>query len=329
MTLIEAIQLIEECKIAANLFGKEPDAKYRELSKLIHPDKLTGHKLQKRAENAFIKLGQLYGEVVPRPTAKNPVILGKWIVGDPIAKGDLANIYIACMANGGEPAAVKIVRDADDNDLLEQEAFALKFLHSAKDGRDLLRYIPRLMGTMVASDRAVNVLSLCEKQFPLHDLVALVPKLDFRHAVWMVNRTLNALGFAHANGIIHGAVLPPHLMFGPKNHSLSLIDWCYSVTAESSDHIPAYLHDWETLYPVEIKKKKQPSPATDIYMLMASMKRVFQEIPKEFNGLFDWCLAESQTARPQDAWRLLDRWLEAAQQKYGPPKFLELTVPAN
>ena len=37
-------------------------------------------------------------------------------------------------------------------------------------------------------------------------------------------------GEAHINGVIHGAVLPEHLLIHPEFHGLVLIDWTCAVT---------------------------------------------------------------------------------------------------
>ena len=50
--------------------------------------------------------------------------------------------------------------------------------------------------------------------------------LDGRHVAWIWRRVLNIIGFAHSNGIIHGAVLPMHILIEPNTHKLLLVDWC-------------------------------------------------------------------------------------------------------
>ena len=54
--------------------------------------------------------------------------------------------------------------------------------------------------------------------------------LDPRDAAWMWRRLLVAIGAAHRAGVIHGAVLPEHVLIHPAEHGLVLVDWCYSVS---------------------------------------------------------------------------------------------------
>lgn len=330
MTLLDTIKLVEGAKIAGNLFGKESDAqqdKYRKLAKVLHPDLVTDGKLKKRAADAFAKLADLYAKLNGKTDPAKPVVIGKWVIGEPIAGGDICDLYTA--ASKDAEGVLKIARLPRDNDLVEQEGFALKFLHAYKDGgENYLRYIPKVFDSFEASGRRANVLTPCVKQWSLADIVGMIPDLDFRHCVWMLNRALSALGYVHRAGVIHGAVVPSHLVYGPANHSLSLVDWCYSVTRESKKHIPAVVKDWKQCYPAEVSRKLAPLPSTDLYMLFASFKSFDRiSIPKKFGIVFDLCLAGSPNSRPGDAWEVQDRLKQIAEDVYGPPRFLELKIP--
>ena len=48
--------------------------------------------------------------------------------------------------------------------------------------------------------------------------------LDPRDAAWMWRRLLVALGTVHAAGVVHGAVLPDHVLIHPDLHD-TLIGW--------------------------------------------------------------------------------------------------------
>ena len=91
---------------------------------------------------------------------------------------------------------------------------------------------------MNASYRKANVISLADGHSLTHLMELFPGGIEFRHIVWMMNRALNAVGFAHDAGVVPGAVIPEHLMYS-ESHGLTLVDWCYSVTAESKRHLPA------------------------------------------------------------------------------------------
>ena len=166
--------------------------------------------------------------VVETPTKK------KFTVGKKLFEGDLADFYASTYANGSGTTQVvlKIGRDRKDNDLLENEARILHFLYPAtqKDEK-FYRYLPRLIDTARLPDgRQVNVFPLMEGYVSMADVLAAYPKgIDFRDMVWMYKRLLSGLGFAHQMGIIHGAVLPTHVLVHPTSHGDKIIDWSYAL----------------------------------------------------------------------------------------------------
>lgn len=329
MTSIEAIVHVERSTNAAVLLGKDPDSAYRDLAKLIHPD-VVDAAMRARAQEAFLKLGKLHDSILNKPTSAAPAIIGKWLVEGPLAMGDIADLYhVTHLESADLRGVLKIARSPRDGDLIESENFSLKYLatDSHVNSAAFTRYLPKVNATMEASGRRANVLSYATDNLPLSEIVRLVPSLDFRHIIWMVNRSLSIMGFAHTHGIVHGAILPEHLLFGPESHALVLVDWCYSVTAESRKHVPAIAKGRRDFYPPEVFRKIPATPSLDIFMLFATMRSTGVAIPKRFRPFFDWCMGGSPKGRPGDAWECQDRWLALAKEEFGPPTYLKLDIP--
>lgn len=328
MTTTDAIKTVFAAINPEALFGSDPKGIYRRYAKLLHED-VVAVGVKDEAARAFRKLSDFYSQLNGdhKPTEQ---VIGKWIVSSPLAKGDICDVYQARSVQDETIAAVfKLARSPRDSDLLENEYAHLGILHKQPDDH-FKQYLPKVLDRVDASHRRANIVTLALESMSLADIGRLVgPSLDFKHCVWFVNRGLNALGFAHRAGIIHGAVLPEHLLFGPKSHLLVLVDWCYSVTAESKKHIPAIVKSRKDLYPAEVLRRLPAKPATDIYMLFASIASIGNAIPKRFKPIFQHALAASPNSRPADAWALLDRWLAVAREEYGPAKYLELTIPVN
>lgn len=324
MTPEEAVATVESAK-TASIFGVPAEPKYRELKRLLHPDRFGRDKeLVKRAESAIYKLDSLYASV-SKNGIKHPVKIGDWVVSDPLAKGDIADLYRAESAS--EKGVLKIAQSAQDNDLILNERESLTLLHKQDDKSSIQfrQYLPKLLDGFTASGRAVNVLSLSETFIPLADLRKLYP-LDFRHVVWMMNRAFSVLGYIHRNGVVHGAITPEHLLYEPASHNLCLVDWCYSSRQEKK--IPAIVKAYRDAYPPEVLRKQQPSAATDLFMLAATLRGV-ADVPKRFRPLFDLCLVASPASRPQDAWVFQDRWRKMAEEVYGVPRFIPLVLPVQ
>jgi serine/threonine protein kinase len=327
MTTVDAIALIEGAKSADSLFGTETDKRFKELVGLVHPDK-ADVKLKARAEKAFNRLVELRNGKNGKPLPGESII-GNWIVGAPVARGDICDVY--CCEQKDDHAVkgiFKIARSPRDTDLMEQERFILKYLADKKPA-NFSKYLPTVFDSLDASGRRANVLSPADG-LSLAEIGSLFgSSLDPKHAIWMLNRSLSILGFIHKHGVVHGGVLPTHLIFGPKTHGLMLVDWCYSVTAESEKHIPAVVKDYSGLYPLEVSRKKPGTPETDIYMLFAAMRSTLVQLPKRFHGLFDWCMAASPKARPSEAWEVQERLVALAKEEYGEPRYIELVIPVS
>lgn len=328
MTTKQAIELIMKVKTASELFGDDEDAVFKRLAKLVHPDVVDG-KTKASAHEAFTKLNRLYGEATDRPQPFSAMKIGDWIVTAPLAKGDVADLYTA--SNGkGEEAVLKIARSPKDNDLMAAEAEALKRLWGPALDDNFKKYVPKLLDTFKASGRQANVLSAAPaKSYALADILEQhSDRLDFRHVVWMVNRLLAVLGYAHKQEMIHGAVWPEHLLYEIEGHGLTLVGWCYSTKlGEKMRAIPA---GHRTAYPPEVTGRKAAIGATDIYMAARVAIAAADRVPKRFQAvLSEWCMAESPRARPQDAWALQETWERLAREEYGPPKYVRLELAAN
>ena len=83
----QAFEIIERATDAKALFGTNPKGRYRELAVLVHPDHFLAS-MRDRAHTVFIRLNKLYAEFNGK-ASKPEQIIGDWLVGDPIAKGDI------------------------------------------------------------------------------------------------------------------------------------------------------------------------------------------------------------------------------------------------
>lgn len=316
MTLNEAIDLIDAAKVFADINGR-----HRELVMIVHPDRNPNNE---RARLATAKLSMLYAESNKSAAAPafTPIPLGDWVIDGKIAAGDIAEVFRATK-NDGTQSVIKIARSAKDNDLMEQEYSNLGVI---KRFIDHPSFDPLLSGSRIhVGGRQANIMGTA-KGHTLEALLKARPVIEDRHRIWMVNRALTLLGAIHKIGVVHGAILPEHLVFNTETHGLTIVDWCYSVTAESKKHVPAMVKSKVDNYPPEVARKQPPMPSTDLFMLMATMARL-APIPKRFKSLYDWCLAASPQSRPRDAWTVQDQWKALAVEEYGPPKFVEFQLP--
>jgi len=324
MTWQEAVRLIEAARGPADLFGDDAAGRFRRLARLTHPDTSPA---AARTQPAYRRLTALWQQYRGQPHRGGGP-------GRLVAAGDIANLYQA------GPGLQKIPRDPADNDLIGREIAALALLHAGGDPR-FACYLPRLAGRERQRDpgtgaaRRVSVLGRLDGFVSLADVRRAYPAgLDPRDAAWIWRRLLVALGFAHRAGVVHGAVLPAHVMIHPAEHGLALIDWCYSVLAPG-DRVPAVVTRYRDWYPPEVAGRRDAGPGTDIYLATRCMTDLMGgadgrggRAPRRLTAFAGGCMLRQPSRRPQDAWRLLAELDDLLGRLYGPRRFRPFAMPA-
>ncbi|TDD66075.1 molecular chaperone DnaJ [Actinomadura darangshiensis] len=351
--LDDALARLDRVRVPADLFGgdeAEAARRYRRLARLVHPDATGG-----RTRDAFIRLNALWrtynrGDSTTITTRRHAYRLE----GDPIA-GDLAELYTARPESGhaarrgrpgsapgpGRTVLLKMPRDPHDSDLLEREAVALRQLPKDGDGK-FLPYVPRLVESFrhrdaaTGAQRQVNVVAGLDGFHSLTAVKHAFPDgVDPRDAAWMWRRLLVGLGFAHRAGVLHGAVLPDHVLIHPEEHGLVLVDWCYSVpgcyaNVDSSGRVPAMVDRYAGWYPSEVPGRRPATPATDLYMATRCITDLMgDKAPKAMRSFARGCMLPAQDRRPADAWRLLAELDELLERLYGPRRFRPFHLPVT
>ncbi|MET7667628.1 serine/threonine protein kinase [Micromonospora luteifusca] len=322
MRTAAAIGLVAAARTDADLFGTDqPARRYRELVAALHPDRLPADPtVRAEALDAFI-------HVTTRWQARQVTVLGDYRLGTPAHSGDLADLY-----DVGADQLLKLPRRPTDNDLMAREAHALRTIVERGDPR-YLPYVPRLVDefahrdTATGAERRINVLATAPGLHDLDEVRRAYPDgLDARDVAWMWRRLLVVLGLAHRTGVVHGAVVPRHVLIEPDAHGVVLVDWCFSAPVGST--VPALVpgHDagW---YPEEVRRKRPCGPGTDIAMASRCMSWLMgPRAPRELHAFAQGCRQLSLGSRPDDAWRLLRELDQVLDRLYGPRTFRPFTL---
>ncbi|MEV4624852.1 molecular chaperone DnaJ [Micromonospora sp. NPDC049523] len=333
MTFAEAVALVDAARTPGELFrGEDAAATYRKLARLLHPDAVPAWR-RATATVVFARLSSLWATHQGRGDATLTTRRHRYSLGERFATGDLANLYR--VRYDGKEALLKLPRQPAANDLLEREATALATLR--RDGDPQHRaYAPELVESFRHEDpttgvrRTANVLSYSPGLVPLTEVARAYPDgLDPRDVAWIWRRLLVALGWAHRAGVVHGAVLPEHVLIEPDQHGVVLVDWCYSVTTEGGS-VPALVARHRDWYPPEVTNRAPATPATDIHLATGCMRWLMGS--RANNALFRFtrgCTQPNPRRRPQDAWRLLGELDELLEKLYGPRRFRRLLLPTT
>jgi serine/threonine protein kinase len=334
-SLEDALESLRRARTPVDLFGTDAakaTRTYRRLARLLHPDA--------GGSTDFVRLNALWRAYNQSGPITITTRRHTYRLGAKRAGGDLTDLYGATY-DGTRDVVVKLPRDPADGDLLEREAVALRQLPKDGDGR-FLPYVPRLVESFrhrdatTGMERRANAIVSLDGFHTLAEVHTAYPDgLDPRDAAWMWRRLLVALGFAHRAGVLHGAVLPEHVLIHPEQHGLVLVDWCYSVPGcyaptDPSGRVPALVGRYADWYPPEVPGREQASASTDIFMATHCMTYLMgDKAPKPMRSFAKGCLLASQRRRPGDAWRLLEEFDELLERLYGPRRFRPFTMPTT
>jgi hypothetical protein len=170
------------------------------------------------------------------------------------------------------------------------------------------------------------------------------------HIAWIWRRLLTVLGFAHANKIVHAAVLPEHVLIEPREHKLVLIDWCCAIDLSSSSsssspatrRLPIITGGHRGWYGLDANEK--PGPWLDIALAArcmtdlvggdANYKRFPPLLDAALQRYFQRCLdvsdaSNASNASNADAWKLLADFDKLIEALWGKRTFRVFEMPAK
>ena len=322
------------------LNGEPIAAIFRRLAKIAHPDAVKA-KDKTKAEEAMRRLNDWHDKAEAKIAAGNygdrtsdEVVINTksdaYKLKRRIAAGDISDVWISTNKAGAE-ALVKVVRSPANNDLMANEAKMLRHLQQDSPAKDLkvMRHIPVLLDSFELRDgklkKRVNVLQYIPGGFTLAQVKEVYPKgLELADAAWMFNRLLAALLAAHQSNVVHGAVIPEHILIFPEDHNGLLLDWSYSVNIGGI--VKAISQSRRSFYAPEILEKKPASAGTDIFMASNCLTWLCPSLPTPFGALVRACTLH-QSRRMGDVGEVAERFAELLKAIYGPPKFRQFVMP--
>lgn len=239
-----------------------------------------------------------YERALVEPSDPGLVHVGSrpYVVEGLLAEGESSDVYLAKRATTPtERVVLKIPRTPADAGRLAAEWCALEALHesTAPGAAHFTMRLPQLVDRGAHASSVASVMRF-QSGFvhTLHEVRdAYAGALDPRHSTWIWRRTLEVLGFVHASGFAHGAIVPEHLLIHARDHGVLLVGWSRA----------APLVD----------------PSADLASL-ADCIRALGPLPPP--------LAALARAPAHDAWALGDAVRRAARDAFGPARYVVLQM---
>jgi len=339
LTLAEIALLV---KTGRKIFGDDPAKAEKVKTKLLaacHPDHNPG---DPQAVPLFQQIQALWEEYLnPPPPITSPK--RQYDIYSMLAGGDVADLHLA--ASKDSNYLLKISRVPGGHELLINEAKNLGKILTKVNDLHYHRYFPTLVESFPAKDKIqkhINVFMVEDGYYNLEQVHAKHPELDGRHIAWIFKRLLTALGAVHQSGLVHGSIVPSHIMVYPgmadqkddKAHALMLVG--FGQSAEIGQKVSHASLKYKGWCAPEILAKQPVSAATDIYMAARCMVYLSGGDPlagkcgpglePKLAKFFKSLLLDGQKMRPDSAWDLYEEFSDLLKNLYGPPKFAELRM---
>jgi len=263
-----------------------------------------------------------------------------------IAVGDIADVFL-CVNDVGRRAILKVAHQNRDADVFTREVTSLRFAKAnEKYGELLSKYTPGVIDTFKVDigggeTRPATLFDFVSEHFTLDEIREVYPDgVDTRHMNWMFNRLLEFMILTHSSGVIHGALLPHHIMVHAVSHGVVVIDWTASVLGFESrlgEHISVVTKRCREFYPPEVWEKVPANPTIDLYMAAMCAKYVLgcpldqtvcpERMPPEVWSVLLECTDPDPSGRPTHLLRFYERYQKILRGIYGPRSYTTFTMP--
>jgi len=266
-----------------------------------------------------------------------------WALEAPLAIGETADVFAGRRARWPtELVIVKLLRERGAQERFENEWACLQELQrsTARGAETFAALLPQPVshGELSAGLHAGRRASLFRWQAGFRHTFEAVRRahpqgIPPRASIWVWRRILEVLSFVHASGLVHGAVLPPHLLVQDGEHGVRLVG--YGRAGRAGGRLAAVSPACEDFYPDRPKAGLTLTPGLDVCMSARCVAAVLggdpaaealpEAVPAPLAALV------RRVARPErseDAWELRDELGVLAERLYGAPQFIPIEMPS-
>jgi len=276
------------------------------------------------------------------------ISLGKshWALNKCIANGDISDVYTGQQARWPtELAVVKLLRDPKDINLFDNEWNALQTLHrSNAPGADTFTMLipqPILHGNISDGShkgKRINIYRWMSGFFyTFEEVLQAYPQgINPRASIWIWRRILEVLSFVHNSGMVHGAVLPSHLLVQENEHGILLVG--YGSSGNSGEKLRMSSNRFESFYKLSKRLSSTLTPKLDLMMSARCVVAILggnpetgslpSTIPKRLADIIQQvALSDAGDPTRENAWAIREELGAIANEVFGAPQFIPIVMP--
>jgi len=267
-----------------------------------------------------------------------------WALGECIANGDISDVYKGERARWPtELVIIKLLRDRQKLALFDNEWDVLQALqHSDAPGADTFTTLipqPVLHGDISSglnAGKRVNIFRRASGfRYTFDEVLQAYPQgIPPRASIWVWRRILEILSFLHNSKIVHGAVLPSHLLIQENDHGVRLVG--YSAAGHVGETLRTISQRYESFYP-----RSGGSLTTQLDIIMSARCVIAilggdpengslpKSVPERLARLLQQIAFSEPTGSARgDAWSLREELGGIADDVFGAPQFIPIIMPS-
>jgi hypothetical protein len=260
-----------------------------------------------------------------------------WTTHHFIARGEISDVYLAERARWPtERVLLKLLREPEHKALFDREWEVLEKLQQseAPGAASFTTLVPQPVarGLVDAGPyhgrRAMAFRWATGFDQTFEGVRQAYPRgIDPQQSIWMWRRILELLSFLHRSGVVHGAVLPPHVLVQNGEHGIRLVG--YNAAGEPGTPPATFCSRFENFYPEKLLSRKADvaMSARSIAFVLAANgagSNVPATVPEPLADLIRTVAALGA----EDAWSVRESVGKVARALYGPPSFHPLVMPS-
>lgn len=188
----------------------------------------------------------------------------------PFRKGEHSTIHRGTNSSG-KPVLLKIAKSENFNEALKRELRIIRFFQQGGPGKraatnaQVGKFLPKILSSTTINDRLVIVMPYDEDIISVETIHSAYGGLKPQDAAWVARRILAQVIAAEMGEMVHGSILPPHVLVNRVNHDPVHIGWAHAVDP-AHERITNVVTAYKDFYPPEVFQKRRPDRRTDIYM---------------------------------------------------------------
>jgi len=263
-----------------------------------------------------------------------------WIEQQLLARGEISDVYLTRRGRWPtEFALLKIVRSRDDEPILEHEWNAVNQLRERAEARGVVlgsRVPAPVIKGVIENEAARKPVTVYRWAGGFTHTFEMVRRIHPQgippvSAVWVWRRIVEVLAVIRECNLVHGAILPNHLLIENGEHGVRLVGFSCADAANAPLRIVST--DFERFYPAAVLGRQKLTPAMDMMMAARCVSYLLGEhdgelpsgVPPEFAELLHR-VGYDDAGSDTDPWALHRELGTLGKSLFGPPAFHPISM---